>query len=152
MALEYDLNIKSKSIFSQKIDKHLTTKGYIFEKEFKENSAIFNLYKPLGFILSLFIVENKYFDYINNENQNIEKEWQYSTLISFRLDKNYDYLNVRINMLDIISFILNQTKDDALLLFNGDVLILERINGKIILNKNTGFWNSDELIKKITIF
>ncbi|MBF7089945.1 hypothetical protein IUY40_00070 [Flavobacterium sp. ALJ2] len=151
MALEYDLNIKSKKIFSQKLGKYLISKEYIYEKKHEEKLVIFDLYKPLGFIISLFVIENKYFDYISNENQCIEKEWHYSSLISFRLDKDYDYLNVRINMLDIIIFILNQTKDDLLLLFNGDILILERTNGKIILNKNAGFWNSDKLIKKITI-
>lgn len=81
----------------------------------------------------------------------IEENWDYSTNIHFRLDKFYDNLLGRSNMIDMCIYVLNNTKDDAKLLFNGDILVLERNNGIVNINKNFGFWNSKELINKTSL-
>ena len=54
-------------------------------------------------------------------------------------------------MMDICINILNNTNEDAVLLFNGDVLILERVNGIVKVNNNFGFWNSEELLAKVKL-
>jgi len=57
MALDYSLNIKSKHIFSKKLDDYLASKGFLFEKEYGEKLVTFDLFKPLGFIISIFASE-----------------------------------------------------------------------------------------------
>ena len=69
--------------------------------------------------------------------------------INFRLDKFYDNLQVRLNMIEFCIYILNKIDDDAIILFNGELLVLERINGILKINDNFGFWNSNLLVDKL---
>jgi hypothetical protein len=150
MALEYDIHIKSKILFFEKVETFLNSRKYIFEKEYSDNLVIFNLYNQLGFIISFFIKENNYFNYLNSKNESIEKEWNFSSGISFRLNKSYDYLAAKLNMLDIIVYILNETKEDSIVIFNGDIMILEKTEGKIKLNEHIEFWSNVELKNRIS--
>ncbi len=149
MALEYKLHIKSKISLLNLVENYLTGKNIIFSKENISKGVNLYLHESLGFIVSILFSEKIYFEYLINKNHSIEDEWDYSSDIHFRLDKFYDNLLVRLNMIDVCIYVLNNTEGDAKLLFNGDVLVLERIKGVISINKNFGFWNSDELLNKV---
>jgi hypothetical protein len=103
----------------------------------------------LGFMISVLFSEKISFDYLISEKQIVEENWDYSSDMHFRLDKFYDNFLSRLNMIELCIYVLNNTKEDARLLFNGDILVLERTNGVININKNFGFWNSDDLLDKI---
>lgn len=149
MALEYKLQIKSKISLLNLVENYLTGKNILFSKENISKGLSLYLHESLGFIVSILFSENIYFEYLINKNHIIEDEWDYSSDIHFRLDKFYDNLLVRLNMIDLCIYVLNNTVEDAKLLFNGDVLVLERNEGVISINKNFGFWNSDELLNKV---
>lgn len=152
MALEYRLQIKTKMSLFNFVEDYLNEKNILFSKENINNGMNLYLYETLGFMISILPTEKVFFEYLIAENQIIETDWNYSSSIYFRLDKFYDNLMVRSNMIDMCIYILNNTIDDAKLLFNGDVLVLEKNNDIISINKNFGFWNSDDLLNKINLF
>lgn len=149
MALEYRLQIKTKTPLSYFLDSYLKEKNILFSKDETEKDIRVYLCDLLGFTISVLLSRNVCFDYQITKNQFIEEEWNYSSDMYFRLDKFYDNLLARLNMLDLCIYVLNNTSEDARLLFNGDVLVLERTNGKININKNFGFWNSHVLIDRL---
>ncbi|MBC6111947.1 SitI3 family protein [Pedobacter fastidiosus] len=149
MALEYRLHIRTRTPLFDFVKKYLDEKNILFNKENTNKGVNFYLYEILGFMISILYSEKVFFEYLINENQIVEADWDYSTDIHFRLDKFYDNLLARLNMIDVCVCILSNTKDDAKLLFNGDILVLERYNGVISINKNFGFWNSHDLLNKI---
>lgn len=151
MALEYRLQVKTEISLFNFIENYLIEKNISFLKEGVNKGANIYLYEVLGFMISFIISKKMFFDYIINESEFIEREWDYSSNIYFRLDKFYDDLLARLNMMDICINILNNTNEDAVLLFNGDVLILERVNGIVKVNNNFGFWNSEELLAKVKL-
>ena len=51
-------------------------------------------------------------------------------------------------MLDVITYILNHTSKDSILLYSSDVMILEREKNEININNEMGFWNTDEMLSK----
>jgi len=149
MALEYDLYFKGRPSLPEKIENILTSKKVNFKKDHAEGLVCFDLYNFLGFVLTIFIRDNKYFNYLISETQTKENEWKKTSVVSFRLNKDYNYLGARLNMLDIVVYILKESDEDVILLFNSDVMILEREGGKIVLNKAAGFWSSKDLLDKI---
>lgn len=150
MALEYDLYFKGNPSLPEKIENVLTSKKVNFKKDCTEGLVCFDLYDFLGFVVTISSRDNKYFNYLINETQTKENEWKKSSVVSFRLNKDYNYLEARLNMLDIVIYILNESDEDAILLFNSDVLILEREGGRIVLNKTAGFWSSQDLFDKVS--
>jgi len=146
MALEYRLQIKTEVSLLHIIENYLKERYLLFSKQKNKNSD-FYLNEELGFMISILFSKEIFFEYLLSENQVVEEKWDYSNDIYFRLDKFYDNLLAKINMIEICIYILNNTKEDAKLIFNGDILVLERINGSININKNFGFWNEDLLSK-----
>ncbi|GAA5042305.1 hypothetical protein GCM10011506_44340 [Marivirga lumbricoides] len=151
MALEYRLQVKTKMSLSSLVESYLNEKRILFSKENITKGENVYCYEGLGFMVSILFSEKIFFEYLISENKTIEEDWDYSIDIHFRLDKFYDNLLARINMIDMCIYLLNNTREDARLLFNGDILVLERTNGIISINKNFGFWNSDDLLNKINL-
>lgn len=149
MALEYRLQIKTKISLFNFVESYLYERNISFSKEIIKNGINIYLYEVLGFMISIFSSDKIYFEYLINNNETFEEEWDYSNDIYIRFDKSFDNLHARLNMIDMCVYILNNTKDDAKLLFNGDILVLEKKKGIISINKNFGFWNSVDLIAKI---
>ncbi|OXA72594.1 hypothetical protein B0A56_13715 [Flavobacterium columnare NBRC 100251 = ATCC 23463] len=149
MALEYRLQIKTKVSLVNLVVSYIKERNILFSKENTSKGVNLYLREALGFIISILFSEKVYFEYLIDENHTIEEEWEYSNDIHFRLDKFYDNLLARLNMIDVCIYMLSNTEGDAKLLFNGEVLVLERSNGIIRINKNFGFWNSDELLNKV---
>lgn len=149
MALEYRLQIKSKLNLLNFVGKFLKENKISFSVENSNNCINLYLCDILGFMISILFSETVYFEYLIDKNEIVEEEWEYSSDLHFRLDKFCDNLKARMNMIDICIYILNNTNEDVKLLFNRDILVLERNHSVITINKNFGFWNSDELLNKI---
>lgn len=149
MALEYRLQVKTEISLFNLVESYLNEKKISFSREEIDKGVNIYLFEVMGFMTSIVLSRNVFFDYMVSENQVIEDEWDYSSDITFRLDKLYDNLLARLNMIDVCCCILKNTTEDARLLFNGDILVLERTNGEVIVNNNFGFWNSEDLRTKI---
>jgi hypothetical protein len=63
--------------------------------------------------------------------------------ILFRLDKFNDTETQTIALLKATFEVLRNTLDDALLIFNGEVVWLVRSSGKLKLNNNLAIWSSN---------
>ncbi len=68
--------------------------------------------------------------------------------VSFRWDKETELVSVRTSLLRGCVALLEGNTDDAVLLFNGEIVILLRRNGRLVLNPLEGFW-TDEMLKVI---
>ncbi|MGL4629725.1 MAG: SitI3 family protein [Leadbetterella sp.] len=149
MALEYRLQIKTKISILNFLESYLTEKSFSYSKKNLNKAVTLYLWDLLGFSITISHSDKVFFDYLVNENKTIEEKWDYSNNITFRFDKFYDNLHARTNMLEICNYHIINTKEDIRLLFNGDVLVLERTDSVVNINKNFGFWNSDDLLNII---
>jgi len=69
--------------------------------------------------------------------------------VTFRRDKEADPVMVRMSLLRGCMALLEENTEGAVLLFNGETVILLRRNGKLVLNPVDGFW-TDEVIVLIS--
>lgn len=53
-------------------------------------------------------------------------------------------------MIDVVDRFLRTWPDDAVLLFNGDIVLLHRQAGTLRLNRNASWWQKDENRSRIT--
>lgn len=72
-----------------------------------------------------------------------------SVSISFRLNKFGDPVSMRKQVIHAVWRIFQHTIEDAVLLFNGQTVILLRIKEQLVLNRVEGFW-IDEVKEVIT--
>jgi hypothetical protein len=81
------------------------------------------------------------------EIEMIEEEFGFTptVCISFHRDNETDPVTVRTNLLRGCIALLEGNNDDAVLLLNGEVVILLRRNGRLVLNTVEGFWTDAEL-------
>lgn len=78
-----------------------------------------------------------------------ELEIEPTVNVLLRVDKFDDPLETKTAVLDATLRFLRQHTGDAALLFNGEVVILTRKQGRVTLNEDAGFWNYEELVKAI---
>lgn len=149
MALEYRLQVKTEMSLFNFVVSYLNERKISFSEEIIDKGINIYLYEKMGLMISIALPGKAFFDYMINKSQMIQDEWDYSSNINFRLDKSHNNLIARLNMIDVCCYILKNTTEDAILLFNGDILVLERTNGKVIANNGFGFWNSEELKNKV---
>jgi hypothetical protein len=71
-------------------------------------------------------------------------EWEPDTYVSvgFRIDKNADHEWAVVNMLAIVRRALETGHEDAALVFNGDFILLTRIDGVLIKHRQDRWWSS----------
>jgi hypothetical protein len=71
-------------------------------------------------------------------------EWEPDTFVSvgFRIDKNADHEWAVVNMLSIVWRAFQTGSEDAALVFNGDLLLLTRIDGVVAKHHRDGWWTS----------
>jgi hypothetical protein len=150
MSLKYDFFFKEKVASSEfeLMDKFLKEKNIQYSKKINDNQIYFNVYEKLGFEIYIFMEDTHFFDYEINDTY-LEYEWDNCTCISFDVNKFFDNQRVKSNMLEIVIAFLKSNAYDAVLLFNGDVLILDRKKGIVNANLESGFWKSKELLIKL---
>jgi hypothetical protein len=66
----------------------------------------------------------------------------------FRYDVDYDkdYARFKRLMLQVTTLLLEQAQD-AVLLFNGETIVLQRFGGKLVLNADYHVWDDDDWLK-----
>ena len=68
-----------------------------------------------------------------------------SVSITFRVNKNADMEEVRKCLILGCMELLSNNSEDAVLLFNGETVIMWRRETMLLLNKIKGFWTDDVL-------
>jgi hypothetical protein len=66
--------------------------------------------------------------------------------IEFRFVSNSDYDGFKETML-LATMCLLEHAQDAVLLFNGETIVLRRFNGKLVLNSEYHIWDDDDWLK-----
>ena len=153
MGLEYSLYLRSEKSLQELTENYLLLENIHLEKNIKDNLIeIDSIYEILGFIIYLYSGIDKYFSY-EIDKKMIENRWhgKYNCL-SFEFNKSFDNSIAKTNMINIVIKVLEETTSDVLLLFNSDVLILERKDSKLYLNDKIGFWNEKSLSDKMTLY
>lgn len=150
MALEYNLQVQTRLPILNFVEDYLNENNIAFSEDKIQNNI--DLYETLGITISSLYSEKVFLEYMINKQEIIEEEWSYSNNILFRLDKFYDNLSARLNVIEVCAYILKNTNEDVLMLFNNELLVLQRTNGTVKINKSYGFWDSDQLLEVITPF
>lgn len=148
MSLKYDFFLKGKIIEEEPIEQFLREKNVPYSKKTVSGGIYFDANEELGFEIYIFMKSTSFFDYMINDTY-YEYEWENCTCISFDVNKFFDNQKVRLNMLELTLHLLKNNLGDAILLFNGDVLILDRKNGKVNPNLQSDFWKSKDLLTKL---
>lgn len=81
----------------------------------------------------------------------IEDEFGFSpsVSVSFRLNKFGDPVSMRKLIVRAMSTLLQYTLEDVVFLFNGQTVVLQRIKGKLELNRIEDFWINE--VKELII-
>ncbi|WP_309896389.1 SitI3 family protein [Archangium sp.] len=66
--------------------------------------------------------------------------------VGFRYVWNTDYDRFREIMLQATILLLERSQD-AVLLFNGEIIVLQRFGGKLVLNSDYHIWEDDDWLK-----
>jgi hypothetical protein len=71
-------------------------------------------------------------------------EWEPETYVSvaFRVSKEAAHEWAVVNLLTIVRRVLETGSEDAALVFNGDLLLLTRIDGVLAKHNRAGWWSS----------
>jgi len=98
------------------------------------------LREKFGFGVTVFAAKN---GYLNVETDDGMSEWEPEayTGVSFRMDKFADFHWEVVNMLTVIRRVLGTGPEDALLVLNGDILLLSRFGG-VLVKHRPSWWNS----------
>lgn len=148
MSLKYDFFLNEKVIDFEPIERLLKEKNIPYSKKADDRRIYFDAYEDLGFEICIFRENTSYFEYQINDTCHAY-EWNDCTCVSFEVNKFFDNQKVKSNMLEMIIALFKSNAFDALLLFNGDVLILDRKNGKISPDLKSGFWKSNDLLTRL---
>jgi hypothetical protein len=82
--------------------------------------------------------------YISAESDGELWEWEPETYVSvaFRVSKEAAHEWAVVNLLTIVRRVLETGSEDAALVFNGDLLLLTRIDGVLAKHNRAGWWSS----------
>ena len=132
MALEYNFYIELR-LPEDSVDKTLLSLGWSYTKETINEKAIgYNLDSSVGFDFNLLN-----FKRVVELN---EKESHYESAIIFRVDKNRNTLKYKENLIEFVFCFLENHCQHAVLLFNGEVVILVSNEQGVTIAKSD-FWN-----------
>jgi hypothetical protein len=100
-----------------------------------------NLRESHGFTVTIRAGKNAY---VSAESDRGLWEWEPETYVSvgFRVDKEADHEWAVVNMLSIVWRTLETGDEDAALVFNGDLLLLTRLDGVLVKHHRDGWWTS----------
>jgi hypothetical protein len=80
--------------------------------------------------------------------QSVIEEWfgfRPTISVLFRIFTNEDYEGGKHTLQQATMELLRQVPGDAVLLFNGETIVLQRIGGQLVLNQGWGNWNASEM-------
>ena len=135
MALDYDLDL----VTNLDSNEALTLLADKFDFQWcNENQLI-----GIGVIVTSFSTSN-----LSELSLSIFEEsygFRSNICVSFRLDKFADYNRGYQSMMEAVTLLLNQSKGDAVLVLNGEINVLQRIDGELLLDSKWHSSNPDEL-------
>jgi hypothetical protein len=147
MAIEYDLTLAGVTPVNVLAARALPTPG-----ERPTGTAPLltaDLYDKYGFAIAVLAEPDGYVEARADQGR---WEWEpgASVSISFRLDSLGDPGPAVINALTIVRRVLSTGSEDGALVLNGDVLLLTRLNGKLVKYNQERWWSfhpaADQLI------
>jgi hypothetical protein len=72
-----------------------------------------------------------------------------SLSVSFRIQPKENYVQGKCTLLRVTIELLTQVVGDAVLLFNGEDIVLHRLEGKLIINKKWDTWDN-KILSELT--
>ncbi|MBM2623452.1 hypothetical protein JIG36_48960 [Actinoplanes sp. LDG1-06] len=98
------------------------------------------LNETYGFVVTVRSGASRYVEVVSDEGS---WEWEPSpfTSVSFRFDKWADDIGWQVrNMLTVVRRVLDTGDEDAAFSFNGDILLLRRLNGVTTKHRRAEWW------------
>jgi hypothetical protein len=85
---------------------------------------------------------------ITSKSDSIEQAFQFTPtlLVGFRRSADADWDRFRQVLLDA-SLILLEEAQDAVLLFNGERIELQRLGGRLAFNADSGYWRDEDWLR-----
>jgi hypothetical protein len=92
-----------------------------------------------GFVVSVVAGESRYIDVLSDDGS---WEWEPAPYVSvgFRLDNDADRTWAVSNMMTAVRRILGSGREDAVLVLNGDILLLARLDGVLVRHHSADWW------------
>jgi hypothetical protein len=136
MALEYKLALQEPEDETAVVGRLASVDGFVRGGDGIQAPDLFvSIRKPSD--LTLEVIEDE-FDFVPYVQ------------VRFRLDGNGDTDTARMRIARACVTLLRFGAGDAVLLFNGERVVLLRKNGQLVLNRDLGFW-TDERLALVTL-
>ena len=138
MALEYRLTLAGRTPLEQVGERAFPD---VSERPTGDGSVRWtDLLEEYGFNVSVREGRNGFIEVISDAG---DWEWEPAEYVSmtFRMDKFADPAWNVVNMLIVVRRVLDSGREDAAFAFNGDVLLLARLDGKLVKHRHQ-WWSS----------
>lgn len=99
-----------------------------------------NLYERYGFGVTVRGGLNGYVDAVSDDGT-FEWEPKYYMSVMFHVDKFAERAQVVINMVTIVRRVLATGPENAVFVFNGDLLLLTRFDGNVVKHARDKWWS-----------
>ncbi|PRY27993.1 SitI3 family protein [Pseudosporangium ferrugineum] len=106
-----------------------------------ESPLSVNLDDRLGFAVFVSAGRDGYFD-VESDDGPWEWEPELHVSVTFRMDKEADPQWKVTNMITIVRRVLATGPEDAVLVLNGDYVLLKRFGGKLVKHRRESWWSS----------
>ncbi|MEV8505241.1 SitI3 family protein [Actinoplanes sp. NPDC051475] len=106
-----------------------------------ESPLSVNLDERLGFAVFVSAGRNGYFD-IESDSGPWEWEPEAYVSVTFRMDKEAEPQWKVPNMLTVVRRVLDTGPEDAVLVLNGDYVLLTRFGGDLVKHRHEGWWSN----------
>ncbi|MEV4639146.1 SitI3 family protein [Actinoplanes sp. NPDC049548] len=139
MAIEYRLTLAGTTQFEGVAERALPDPG---ERPVGTGSPLsVDLFRDLGFAVFVATGRNGYLDVESDEGP---WEWEpdFYVSVTFRMDKEADPQWKVANMLTVVRRVLDTGSEDAVLVLNGDYVLLTRFGGELVKHRREGWWTS----------
>ncbi len=143
MAIEYVLLLKENGLSVEDLTKKVASLGYCCDRLEKLDKGIgISLQEEIGF--SIFLVDSPRFPYNRWETIFLSNDFTFQKVLRFRFNKDYDdYRRRYIEMLETIFDLMDEIKQDAILVRDEVELCYFRKDNQIILNNESGIWDKE---------
>lgn len=154
MALEFRLSINGEKSLRNDFLEYFSYHKIPYNETYSDKIITYDVYNSLGCVITYIVERDKYLEYESFYNESIIKTFESSTGVSFRIRKLFDedidldYNKIFLNMIEIVLFLLGKNKEDSVFMFNGETLILEVKEGKMLVGDHD-FWSCYNLVDKI---
>ncbi|MEU8662432.1 SitI3 family protein [Actinoplanes philippinensis] len=137
MSLDYRLTLSGGTSAEQLAERALP--GVRLEPSQTGSARAINLVETNGFGLSVRTGRNGFIDVVSDSGS-FEWEPDPYAAVRFTVDKSADPVWVATNMITIVRRVLESGSEEAALVANSDVLLLTRLDGKLVKHHQATWW------------